>query len=767
MLKRKLIRTFGQYRAQFISMIIMIALGTGVFIGFNMEWYSLEKDSEYILGQSGFADYRIYCEDGFSVEDLQKILDIEGVEDATRFLTVNTTVKDDTDVVAVAVTENSNVSGMYLMEGEPYDPESKDGLWLSDQYAEKNGISVGDTLTLTYKMLTLTGTVRGLVKAGEFLICVPDETQLMPDYHSYGFAYISPEMLQEIIPAIFKSFIGENLYYQINVRTNMEKPDFVREADKALGKTLLILSKDETVSYAETQGEINEGKTMGSIMPVLFLAIAILTMVTTMHRITTSEKTQIGTLKALGYKNRRIMAHYASYALVIGVTGSVIGVAIGYALAWYIMNPSGAMGTYIDMPRWDLYVPGFCWWILTGMIVLLVLLGFLSVRSMLSGSAAEALMPYTPQKMRHMILEETRFFKKLNFGTKWNLRDCFRHKARSGMTLFGIIGCMVLLVGGLGMNDTINAFVRSFYKDAINYRTRINLDTENTSNEEAAAIAEQYDGDYSAISSVQLDDKAVGLEIYHISHDHVRFPDESMQYVTLVGDGAYICGRIAKEYGLKTGDTITFSPYGSSEEYTARIAGILRSMSESIIMSDVYADVLEIDYHISTVYTDAEAEEIEADEHILNTQTKKAIMDSFDTFMNLMVVMIILLVIAAVVLSIVVLYNLGVMSYTERYREMATLKVMGFKNKKLSELLITQNLWLSVIGILLGLPAGIAVLQYLLDALASEYEMKLVLGPVTYLVSILLTLGVSLFVGMLVAAKNKKIDMVAAMKTQE
>ena len=127
----------------------------------------------------------------------------------------------------------------------------------------------------------------------------------------------------------------------------------------------------------------------------------------------------------------------------------------------------------------------------------------------------------------------------------------------------------------------------------------------------------------------------------------------------------------------------------------------------------------------------------------------------------------ILLVIAAVLLGIVVLYNLGVMSYTERYREMATLKVVGFKNSRIARLLIGQNLWLSVLGIAVGLPAGIGVLQYLLSALASEYEMKLALGPATFLVSILLTLLVSLLVGLMVARKNRRIDMVAALKTEE
>ena len=160
-------------------------------------------------------------------------------------------------------------------------------------------------------------------------------------------------------------------------------------------------------------------------------------------------------------------------------------------------------------------------------------------------------------------------------------------------------------------------------------------------------------------------------------------------------------------------------------------------------------------------------EDLPSGGHILNVQSKQSIMDSFDTFMDLMNKMIWLLVVAAVLLGIVVLYNLGVMSYTERYREMATLKVVGFKDSRIGRLLIGQNLWLTVIGILIGIPAGVGVLQYLLKALASEYELKLTLGPATWIVSVLLTFCVSLAVGLMISRKNRTIDMVAALKTEE
>ena len=764
MLIKKLFRTLWQYKAQFISMVIMVALGIGVFLGFNVEWYSLEVNTKEIYDATGFADFRIYSDKGFSPEDLEAVKAIEGVEDATRFLSMNVSVKDDTDTLALTVSENMDVSGVLVMEGEPYSAEDTDGFWLSDSYAAANGIKTGDPLTLTYQMITIKGTVKGLVKASEYLICLPDSTQMMPDYSTYGFVYISPAMLDNAIPAMYKSFIG-SLYHQINVKSSLDKPAFVEAADKALGTTRLILSKDETVSWAEAQGEVNEGKTMASILPVLFLAIAILTMVTTMHRICASEKTQIGTFKALGFKDRRILVHYSAYALIIGLLGTVLGIAIGYGLGWFIMNPDGAMATYIDMPSWTLHAPRFTWYVLIAINAFLTFIGFLSVRKMLQGTAADALRPYSPKRMKHLRFEETKRFKRLGFGTKWNLRDCVRHKARSLMTLFGIIGCMVLLVGGLGMKDTMDAFLDIFYEKAINYTTRVNLDADNMTQEEAEALAVSLDGDWAASRAIQIGDKGYSLEIYSITHDKVRFADADMNIIPLTDDGAYICSRIAREYNLKAGDELSFSPYDSNEHYTVPVAGVLDSMTEGIFMTDAFADRTGITYTADSVFTDAA--EIPDDPHILNKQSKQSIMDSFDVFMDLMNKMIWLLVIAAVILGIVVLYNLGVMSYTERYREMATLKVVGFKDSKIGRLLISQNLWLTVLGILIGVPAGVGVLQYLLTALASEYELKLVLGLPTWLVSILLTFGVSLIVGLMVARKNRHIDMVAALKTAE
>ena len=796
MLFKKLLRTMGQYKAQFISMIIMIALGFGVFVGANMEWVSIEKNTNRLFEETGLADYKIYSSSAktggvtatFSENDLQKIKELDGVKDAARFFSVNADVtlvngekiktekdgtgKDKIPRAAITVTESENVSFFNLTSGEAYDGASTDKIWVSDKFAQAKEISVGDTLTFGAVQGVsepLEFKVAGLIKSGEYMVCVQDSTQLMPDYKMFGYAYITPAAYKKICES---AGLLSPLYEQINVRVNnlddFTKQKFSDAVNAALGKTMFILSKEESSSYALAHGEVEEGQTMGAVLPVLFLAIAVLTMITTMHRIAAKEKTQIGTLKALGYKNKRILAHYSSYAFAIGIVGAALGIALGYGIAYIIMNPSGMMGTYMDLPYWKLHMPFFCVAVMIAVLFALTLIGFLSVKSMLRGTAADALRPYAPKKMKNLAIEKTKAWKKFSFGTRWNLRDVMRHKSRTLMSLIGIIGCTVLMAGALGMNDTMNAFLTDYYDKAMNYSSRIYVSS--ASEETVAEIAEKYAADASASVSVEIGDKGVSLDIYDIKHDKVRFLDKKGALVQLRNDGAYLCRRIADEYKLKAGDTFTISPYGTDKEYTLKVNGVIYSSSESVAITNAYAEACGVTgYKTDSLYTSAVKNVLLDDELTKNfeIQDKQSIVESFETFTSLLNLSVTVLIAAAIVLGVVVLYNLGVMSYTERYREMATLKVVGFKDNKIAGLLIGQNMWVTVIGVILGLPLAVGTLGYLVKELASEYEMRVVMGWKTFLISTLLTFCVSLVVSLFVAKKNKKIDMVEALKGAE
>ena len=779
MLKRKLWRTAGVYKVQFISMMLMIALGIGIFVGFNAEWVTIQVDTDEFFDACGFADYRIIDEDGLTFQEADKIRDIEGVAGVSRFLSVNADVKDSDDQLALTITENFHTSGFVLIEGEPYDRLDSEGLWLMDKYAELNDINVGDRLTVMFEDMEFSGTVRGLIESSEYLICVRDESQVMPDFNTYGYVYATPAMLRSVIEdkireeepdfdddvmSIAVKEVYDDIYPQINVNTSMEKEAFQEAADKAIGRTLLVLSKDEVVSFAESRGE------MGSVLPVLFLAIAILTMITTMNRITISEKTQIGTLKALGFRDKRILRHYTSYAAVIAVIGSVAGMIMGYYFCKVIMAQDGMMGTYFVMPDWTIRIPAWIWAIVVVLIALTILVGYLSVKELLKGTAAETLRPYTPRHIRRVALEKTALWNRMRFGTKWNLRDIFRHRSRSAMSFIGTFGCMLLLVASFGMNQTMANFLNTFYDKTMVYSSKILMSTD-AKNKDAVKIAGELDGDYSASVSSKVGDKAISVDVYNIQNGTYQFIDEDSEIVELPEDGAYICKRLAKEFNVGQGDTVTIEPYGTSDSYDVYIAGINRSLSESISMTEEYADKIGLtendEYRINNVYTMTPKDQISTSSKITSIQSKQDIIDSFDSFMDIFYFFIIALIVASCLLCLIVLYNLGIMSYMERYREMATLKVLGFRNKAIGRLLISQNLWIAAAGTLLGIPVGIWALRFLMDLLAGEYEMEVLIGPQSIVPAAVLNLGVAAIVGWLIARKNRRINMVEALKGTE
>ena len=796
MLTRKLFRTAWGYKAQFISMILMITLGIGIFLGFNMEWKTIEVDTGKFFEQTKYADYRLYSEKGFTKEDLDKISAMEGVDAATRYLSVNLDIKGEKNKsLALDVSENDSVSTFVVTQGAEYD-KNGDGFWLSDKFAAANDYQIGDELVLEFQGTEISGKIVGLIKSGEHMICVADKNQMMPDYNTYGYAYISPKKLRSALEDKIKSdfadelkksnvpeeFIDDSLsklfvtdemlsdaadkvFAQVNLLSGLSKEALEDRIKNALGRTIMVTPKDDHVVYKEAMGEAEEGKTMGSVLPVLFLAIAILTMVTTMHRIATKEKTQIGTLKALGFKNRRILRHYTSYGLFIGLVGSGLGIALGYGVCKLIMSEDGMMGTYFDMPDWSAVIPGFCYPVLIGTVLLLTLISYLSVRQQLKGTAADALRPYSPKKMRKILFERFRFWDKLRFGTKWNIRDLSRHKSRSAMTLFGIVGCMVLMVGGLGMRDTMSGFLELLDKDISDYTTKVNL-VDDADLKKSKELYGELGGDWESLCGISMGGDTVTLDIIHNPKHMLNVIDEDNNRIELSDEGVYLCLRLKDKANM--GDEIEFSPYGSKDTYKAKVLGYNRSvMTESVTMTEALADRLGIEYSISSIYTDKKTDEIKSSDLIAGKQDKTQLMETFNSFVQIMDSMVIILVVAAVILGVVVLYNLGIMSYVERSRELATLKVLGFRNRTIGKLLISQSIWLTVIGVIIGLPAGVGVLQWLITALAGEYEMKLMLGALTYSVSILLTFGVSLLVGLMVARKNKKIDMVEALKGTE
>ena len=329
---------------------------------------------------------------------------------------------------------------------------------------------------------------------------------------------------------------------------------------------------------------------------------------------------------------------------------------------------------------------------------------------------------------------------------------------------------MVLLVAGLGMKDSMTDFLNILDEKICNYETAITVvdDTQESDIENYISNTLKK-ADYVSSKAVTFNsDKNIrNLEIYNNPNGFIQLIDENNNVLKMRNDGAYVCLNLEKT-GYHVGDSVKVYEYGSNSYVEVKIIGTVRSvLSEGMYMTTDYAKTIGLNYTISTIYTDILKQDIDSNSMISSIKSQNELMDTYDTFMEIMNNMIYILELAAVLLAAIVLYNLGIMSYMERYHELSTLKVLGFKDKQISKILVSQNVVLTIIAMIIGFPLGIIALKVMLATLASEYEIKLFLGILTYSVSIILTLSVSILVSLIVANKNKKINMVESLKNAD
>lgn len=751
MLKRKIIRTLLNYKVQMISMLLMIILGVGIFLGCNIEWYSIKTNRTNYYEDTGYPEYRIY-KDSFSLDELQYVKDFSDVKYATRALTTLGSLNNNTYLMLNVLEDCQNIKPLYI-DGEVYSNEA-DGIYLSDLYAKENNIKLNDYLDIEAEGFKIHEPVKGLIKSSEYLICLKDSSQLLPNYKEYAYCYLSPKMITK--------YLGQAFYNTVYASSKLSTSDFEAKALNALGASITVLSYQDETGYSGSNGEIEEGKTMALLIPTAFILIAVLTMVTTMARISTNERIQMGVLKSLGFKRKKIARHYSLYGLIIGIIGTLIGCVLAYGIAYYIINPKGPMSTYLDFPSWHLYMPWYGVLIVILLPITLGIISYLIVNSELKGTACETLKPKREKAVKASYIEKTKFFSKASFQTKWNIRDMLRHKARTIMSIIGVLFSTVLIFACMGMRDTVIDFKNTLYNENYNFENKLTLNSQ-ISNTKALDLASKYEADYEANVAIKFNNKTVVLSIINNSRNLLGIVDEKENRLELKDGGVYVCRRI-KDDGYKINKEIDFNLYGSKEIISSKVIGVCLSMTEGIYMTENTANELGISYKIQTLYTNLN---VMVDSNVSSITTKTELLSAFNTMMEMMDSMIWILILASAILAVVVLYNLASLGYIEKIREMSTLKIIGFTNKKIAKILVVGTIWITVMGLIIGLPLGAYLLDILLRALAGEYEMNMAFGYLSYIVGIVVPFLVSLVTIYLISKKTKKLDMVSALKERE
>ncbi|MDR0813237.1 MAG: ABC transporter permease [Oscillospiraceae bacterium] len=756
MLTRKMLRDMGRHKTQFVSIFLMAFLAVFIYTGVGGEWRGLEKSKNDFYRDTNLADVWLYG-NGFTDKQAEAVAGIPGVTSVERRLELTALADfDGAPVLSLYFVEKNEISSLYLVEGTGFDKADTNGIWIDKRFADVRNLTPGDTLKFTLNGQPLQKTVRGLVYSAEQVFESASET-LTPDFAAYGYAYLSAGAFP----------VPEILTYSTLLVKAGDTADLEDKISAALnGKYSIYLEQQNHPSVSMFNNEIAQHKMMGDIFPVVFLLIALLTMLTTMTRIVTNQRIQIGTLKAMGFKKGVILRHYVSYGSFLALLGAVVGLITGPVSLPYLFFPS--MSGFYTLPEWK---PAFAPIFLAVSAVLVLSCTAVSrfaCGRLLRDTPADTLRPKAPKTFRHGVLERTRLWEKLGFNAQWNLRDATRNRARSLMAIIGVFGCTALVVCALSMNDGMEDLKIWQYETINRYESKLTLN-ENATWPQIDGVIAAVHGEAVQESNIEIRANGIKKTGALLVTDNVTLiqpTDAHLKSAALPADGVSITMKMADTLGVKQGDTIEWHIYGAEGWTESEIAAVYRAPSEQgLAMTRTHFEAIGFTFHPTAILSaEAIAAQLDGVDSVRSTAESMA---GWDDLTEAMYIMVYLLIAAAAVLSVVVLYNLGLLSFTEMEREMATLKVMGLKSRKLRNLLLTQNLWFSAIGFALGVPSGMWLTRIIVTMSGDSFDFPIYLHGLTLAVSFVFTFGLSVLVNLLFSRKIRRLNMVESLKAME
>ena len=559
--------------------------------------------------------------------------------------------------------------------------------------------------------------------------------------------------------------------------------------------TFTLLLRDDNPGYLEYEENANRISSIATVFPTIFFLIAALVSLTTMGRMIEEKRTEIGTYKALGYKNSEVSLKFIIYSLTAGLTGTLLGLLVGfYLFPTIIINAYGQLYNMTEFPT-----PWYLSYSLIGLAVGLfctVGISMIVLRVDLMSSPATLLRPKAPKAGKTILLERIQpLWRRLNFNQKVTMRNLFRYKSRMFMTVFGIAGCTAMILTGFGLKNSISDIVPIQFNEVWRYQGIVTFDEEASTQaiEEYQAAVSQLDllsatlGMTSENLTVAQTGKASQEVTVYVPEnpaelsDFVSFTERKTGEVYALGDnGVIINEKLAKLFQLAIGDTIELKN-GDNEIFEVTISGITENyVGHFAYFSPTYYEEIfgEIPTYNSELLLFSEALTKEQENQIANDLMKQDrvlnvtfLSDSstaLDDTTEILNIVVWLLIISAGLLAFIVLYNLNNINISERIRELSTIKVLGFYNKEVTMYIYRENIFLTLFGIIAGLFLGQILHGYVLatvelDMLMFSPEIHLL----SYLYSSLITLFFTIIVGFVMYQKLKHVDMIEALKSND
>ena len=790
MLKKKMFRDIKQNLSQFVTIFLMVLIGVMVYVGIEAYMDGMTSAADNFYKNNNIQDLNVMG--NLSDKDLDKIKSLDNVKDAEKKLVVNAIDKDDKDkTYLLSFIDSNNISKFHIMDGEKFDVNKK-GAWVDNFYAEKNNLKVGDTIKIKYDTFSLEEKILGLINVPDHIYDVKDESELVPNRENFGFVYLSVNEIPEsyikdlvmkemkitdekifdkyVKDFNYKEYIPYN-YIMVDVNKKKNVTSVKEDIEDNVSNAKAIVKIEDTLSYQRYQGEIDEGASYVGIFSGLFLFIAMLSVITTMTRVVKKQKLQIGTMKALGIKNSKIVMHYVSYGFFVSLAAAIVGIILGkYFIGTFFLNMEM---DYFEVPNGVPVVKPLSYLVALLVVMLVSFITYLTCRKELFKKPAEALRNEVPNvKVSSLNLSTKGIFKKLNFSSKWNYRDILRNKFRTVTAVVGIVGCCMLIVCAFGMLNSMNHFIKLQFEDLYNFNYKLSL-KENLKDDELKVLTDKYGDNTSETLTIETKigkEREANTIFVTNAGNLVRFQNENGKFIKVnKNNGVYVTRKLADQKNLKVGDTIKWHIYGVNKYYESKIVGLTKDPQvQNLTMTKEYLESLDIDYKPDSLYTNTDLKGVKDIKNVSLVQDINELKNGLESMLSMMKSMIMLIIVFAIGLGAIIIYNMGILSYSEKQYQFATLKVLGFSDKKIRKIFVQQNNWITVLSIIIGLPTGYYMTSWIFKSvIADNYDFSAYINLSTYLIAIVGTILVSTIVSRILSKKVNKIDMVSSLKANE
>lgn len=810
----EIIRTVRRTLSRFLSILFIVALGAGVFAGINTTSDDMLITADKYYKHNNFMDITLISPVGFTKDDIEKASSLgsisyaEGVRSAEALLSL-----EEHTAAAKFISISDNINTLTLTGGRFPENDKECVIVASNDYSSLMGI--GSTVEFD-------GAHAGLLDSYEIVGTVDS-----PEYISFdrGSSTVGSGRLDYVLYIPKDGFVlppDMDIYSQIAITVTgaSDQDTFGDEyqeiIDKAkddltelFGESIYVLDRDTNIGFVSFEGDADKINAISTIFPVFFFLVAALVCLTTMTRMVEEERIQIGTLKALGYARESILLKYVLYSFAATVLGSALGLVVGYNLF-----PRAIFAAYsilytlpsIETPfHWDIGI-------LTSLAAVLCTEIFTVAACINSASETPAslMLPKAPKMGKRVLLERIRpLWKRLSFIQKVTVRNIFRYKKRLFMTVIGIAGCSALMLTGFGLKDSISDIINKQFGSVVLYdfsaSTVSGVDFYSSG---ADKVLEDYGARYIAYSEKYIDAYAgdtasdngsTFVNAYVLSPDceegesddmradffslHSREKSESKRvYYSLTNDGVVITEKLASKLGISEGDSIAFTVNDGerkdftvtaiAENYVYNYIYILPSLYEDAFdeapVFDRFAGLLADDAAPGSKKAEDMASELLGLGSVTSVSFKHNTEKTFSDAIGSLNIVVVVLIVCAAALAAIVIYNLANINITERIREIATIKVLGFTDHEVTAYIFRESVVLTLLGIAAGLMLGIYLHAYVVTT--AEVEIVMFgrdIRWLSYVLAALLTFVFSMLVNFFMHWKLKKVSMVESLKSAE